>query len=90
MRRVLLPAEVEVDKHGDPVKVVVRGWTYKVDSIEEPMWIDTLPWWEKGRAGAPVEELEVRHHMVRVGGDSPKIVHLRQGHGGWTVVGVED
>ncbi|ETK36146.1 hypothetical protein [Microbispora sp. ATCC PTA-5024] len=91
MRKYRQPAEVTVDDDGQPARFTAWGRTYLVVEVLGPHWESLDEWWTNANVGRSLEELTVRHYLVRAHGvQRDAVVALEQHADGWLVVGVED
>lgn len=91
VRRYNEPARVDTDEQGLPSRIHAWGRVYRVAEPVEPYWEEQKSWWTREGAGLGVEELTVRHHVVRaVGPAGSGVLKLVQEQAGWRVTGVWD
>jgi len=91
MRRYRQSARVDLDEQGQPARFVAWGRTYTVVEVLGPHWEELAAWWLPENAGRSLEELRVRHWLVRAHGvQRSAVVELVQRGGDWFVEGVED
>jgi hypothetical protein len=85
---------VEVDPEdywGQPVRFTAWGREYRVVEVLGPHWEEQAPWWGPDNAGKSVDELRVKHWMMRTrGAQRDAVVEFVDRGGTWFVEGVED